>query len=223
MVAATVDLKGTIAGARRALRSRTRVGARQRGARSVHHRPARPRHGPRAKAACAGARPTSPCSRRWVRRVNGERQRTPGARRSRAVEPDLQRVADAARRHRAAPRPDARRAGARRRHRSPATAPTSASKGTAVFSGLKVDDTFDALTLNAAFDAHVPNLEFPALTAERRDRRHARHRGRPGDSQPAGRRSPTPRTASDSRPPPTRPAARSPPPATWRCSKAAAR
>jgi len=41
-----------------------------------------------------------------------------------------------------------------------------ASKGTAVFSGIKVDDTFDALTLSAAFDAHVPNLDFGAITAD---------------------------------------------------------
>ena len=41
-----------------------------------------------------------------------------------------------------------------------------ASKGTAAFSSLKVDDSFDALTLTASFDARVPNLEFPALTAE---------------------------------------------------------
>jgi len=41
-----------------------------------------------------------------------------------------------------------------------------ASKGTAVFSGIAVDDTFNALTLNAAFDAHVPNLEVRSVTAD---------------------------------------------------------
>jgi autotransporter translocation and assembly factor TamB len=41
-----------------------------------------------------------------------------------------------------------------------------ASTGTAVFSGLKVDDTFDALTLNAAIEAHLPNLDAGALRAD---------------------------------------------------------
>jgi autotransporter translocation and assembly factor TamB len=40
------------------------------------------------------------------------------------------------------------------------------SKGTAVFSGIKVDDTFDALTLNADVEAHVPNLDIAALKAD---------------------------------------------------------
>jgi translocation and assembly module TamB len=40
------------------------------------------------------------------------------------------------------------------------------SKGTAVFSGIRVDDSFDALTLNADFDARVPRLELQALTAD---------------------------------------------------------
>jgi autotransporter translocation and assembly factor TamB len=41
-----------------------------------------------------------------------------------------------------------------------------ASAGTAVFSGIKVDDTFDALTLNAGFEAHVPNLEASGIRAD---------------------------------------------------------
>jgi uncharacterized protein involved in outer membrane biogenesis len=40
------------------------------------------------------------------------------------------------------------------------------STGTAVFSGIAVDDTFDALTLKAGFDAHLPNLEMSALKAD---------------------------------------------------------
>ena len=40
------------------------------------------------------------------------------------------------------------------------------SIGTAVFSGIKVDDTFDALTLNAAFEAHAPNLDARAVRVD---------------------------------------------------------
>ena len=58
-----------------------------------------------------------------------------------------------------------------------------ASKGTAVFSGIAVDDTFDALTLNAAFDAHVPNLDVRRPDRRREGRRHARQRVRAHDSQ----------------------------------------
>jgi translocation and assembly module TamB len=43
---------------------------------------------------------------------------------------------------------------------------TLASKGTAVFSGITVDDSFDALTLNTGFEVRIPNLEVAALTAE---------------------------------------------------------
>ena len=43
-------------------------GPRQRHARPVHDRTARPRHGHASRAACATGRPTSPCSRPWVRR-----------------------------------------------------------------------------------------------------------------------------------------------------------
>jgi len=43
--------------------------------------------------------------------------------------------------------------------------PSLASSGTAVFSGIKVDDSFDALTLNTAFDAKMADLDVRALTA----------------------------------------------------------
>jgi autotransporter translocation and assembly factor TamB len=43
--------------------------------------------------------------------------------------------------------------------------PTLASKGTAVFSGIKVDDSFDALTLSTGFEAKLPGLDMAALTA----------------------------------------------------------
>jgi hypothetical protein len=44
---------------------------------------------------------------------------------------------------------------------SPGNRADLASKGTAVFSGIKVDDTFDALTLNTAVDAHCRIWTWP--------------------------------------------------------------